>query len=126
MFKKKYALMRKLRATRRMSAGSFWMEVGTRAISYLCAVIVAVMVICTIMPQAETRLNDYCTIAAACLAVLWCLPFVSLTRMRLRDAGFSAKAYFWLLLPVIGWIVFAGLMCVKGKQQTPENAVEVL
>ena len=62
----------------------------------------------------------------AALAVLWAIPFIRITRMRLRDAGISVKAYFWLLLPVIGWIVFAVLMCVKGKPQNPETAVEVL
>ena len=26
--------------------------------------------------------------------------------VMLRDAGFTAKSYLWLLLPVVGWLIF--------------------
>jgi uncharacterized membrane protein YhaH (DUF805 family) len=124
--KRKDDILRKLKKNRRMSVGTFWMEVGTRAVSYLCAVIVMTMILSAVLPGSVRQVNQICIYAAIGLATIWAIPFIRFTRMRLRDIGFSPKAYLWLLLPVIGWIVFAGLMCRKGTPQTPESAVEVL
>ena len=123
---KKYKLLYDQLNSRRMSVGTFWMEVGTRAISYFCAVLIMTMVLSSVLDLDTVQINRICIYASAALAVLWAIPIIRITRMRLRDAGISVKAYFWLLLPVIGWIVFAVLMCVKGKPQNPETAVEVL
>lgn len=118
--------MRKLKGSRRLSVATFWSEVGTRAISYLCAVILMVIIVSSTVQETVQELNRICICGSVALAVLWCIPFIRLTRMRLQDAGFTSKAYLWLLMPLVGWLVFAGLMCVKGKSQTPETAVEVL
>lgn len=124
--KKKYPIFRELEAKRRMSRASFWSEAGTRAVSFLCAVIVMVIILCVVVPADTQRLNDICILASIGLGIVWAIPFIRFTRMRLRDTGRSPRAYFWLALPVIGWVVFAGLMCAKGTPQSPESNVEVL
>ena len=88
--------------------------------------IIMVLILCTTVKGTEEELNRLCIYGAIALAVVWCIPFVRLTRMRLRDAGIGPKAYLWLLLPVVGWIIFACLMCAKGQLHTPESSVEVL
>ncbi len=124
--KRKDDILRQLKANRRMSVGSFWAEAGIRAVTYLCAVVVMTIILSVTISASTEQINRICIYASIVMAVLWCIPFIRLTRMRLRDAGFSTKAYLWLLLPVIGWLVFAGLMCAKGQLQKPESAVEVL
>ena len=43
------------------------------------------------------------------------VPLLSVTVRRLRDAGYSAKSFFWLLLPGIGGIAFLVRLCAKSK-----------
>ena len=124
--KRKDDILRQLKKNRRMSVTTFWMEAGTRAVSFLCAVVVMVIILCVTVPGEVEELNRICILASIGLGLVWSLPFIRFTRMRLRDAGRSPKAYFWLLLPVLGWIIFAGLMCAKGTPQRPETATEVL
>lgn len=124
--KRKDDILRQLKKNRRMSVATFWMEVGTRAISYLCALLVMTMILSAALPGTVEQVNQICIYAAIGLALVWAIPFIRFTRMRLRDIGFGPKAYWWLLLPVIGWILFAGLMCKKGTPQNAESAVEVL
>ncbi len=124
--KRKNDILRQLKKNQRMSVSTFWMEAGTRAISYLSALMVMVMILSAALPGTVEQINQICIYAAIGLALLWTIPFVRFTRMRLRDTGRSPKAYFWLLLPVIGWVIFAGLMCVKGMPRSPESSVHVL
>ena len=124
--KRKDDILYQLKKNRRMSVGTFWMEAGTRAISYLCAVLVMTMILSAALPGSVEQVNRVCIYAAIGLALLWAVPFIRFTRYRLRDAGLGTKTYFWLLLPVIGWILFAGLMCRKGTAQNADSAVEVL
>jgi uncharacterized membrane protein YhaH (DUF805 family) len=124
--KRKDDILRQLKKNRRMSAATFWSEAGTRAISYLCAVIIMTIILSVVVPMPVQAINRICIYAAIALGVIWSIPFIRFTRMRLRDSGRSPKAYFWLLLPVLGWLVFAVLMCAKGTPQRPESAVEVL
>jgi uncharacterized membrane protein YhaH (DUF805 family) len=124
--KRKDNILYQLKKNRRMSRATFWMEVATRAISYLCALLVMTMILSAALPGTMEQVNRVCVCAAIVMALVWCIPFVSFVRMRLRDAGLESKACFWLLLPVIGWIVFAGLMCKKGTLQNSDYVIEVL
>ena len=124
--KRKDDILYQLKKNRRMSVATFWMEAGTRAISYLCAVLVMTMILSAALPGSVEQVNRVCIFAAIALAAIWAIPFIRFTRMRLRDAGLGAKTYFWLLLPVVGWIAFAGLMCKKGTAQNAISAVEIL
>ena len=96
-----------------MSRNLFWNEAGTRLISWLCAIVFAAVVICLVIPADVQTLTMICEITACVLAILWILSLTALSRRRLRDAGLGAKSYLWLLLPVIGWIVFIGMLCRK-------------
>ena len=47
-------------------------------------------------------------------------PLLSATVRRLRDAGYSAKAFLWLLIPVIGFVAFFSRLFEKTKQTQNE------
>lgn len=44
------------------------------------------------------------------------VPMLSAAVRRLRDAGYSAKSFFWLLIPVFGQIAFFARLCSKTKK----------
>ncbi len=96
-----------------MSVGEFWSEMGVRIISFLCAAIMLCIAIVVMVPGETKELIVIVDISVPILAILWVIPMIAMTRRRLRDAGFSAKSYLWLLLPVIGWIVFVALLLKK-------------
>ena len=49
------------------------------------------------------------------------VPLLSATVRRLRDAGYSAKAFLWLLIPVLGMIAFFARLFEKSKQSEAET-----
>jgi uncharacterized membrane protein YhaH (DUF805 family) len=91
--------------------GEFWSEIGMSVIGYLCLCIVACIAISLLVPGTVEQLSNYTAIAALVFAVFHGLRIVALTRRRLRDAEYSAKSYLWLLLPVVGWIIFLIRLC---------------
>ena len=119
---KKYKMMRKLEGPRTMGVAMFWSECGVKVISYLCASILLAMVLSAVLPMSTEQITQIVEYAACVLAVLWCIPIVRNTRYRLRDAGYTAKAYLWLLLPVIGWLIFIALLLTKSKHATAGEA----
>ncbi len=122
MTKEERMVRRKLRKPQRMTVTAFWSDCAVRVISYLCALILMTIVLSVVLPVSTQLLTNIADVAAIVLAVLWCIPVIRNTRRRLRDTDHTAKAYLWLLLPVIGWIVFVALLCKKGKQLTPEES----
>ena len=44
------------------------------------------------------------------------VPLLAATARRLRDAGYSAKSFFWLLVPGIGGIAFFVRLCSKSQK----------
>ena len=93
----------------------FWQEVGMRVITLLCCSILLCIFIVVMVPGDTEYLIGVVNIAVPILAAIWAVSVVALSRRRLRDAGYSAKSYLWLLLPVIGWIIFIVCLCKKSK-----------
>ena len=122
--KRKYTLLRKLQASRRMTASMFWSEFAVKVISYLCALIILMMILSVTLPVSAERLSEIMDYVAIVVAVLWCIPIARNTRFRLRDAGYTPKAYLWLLLPVIGWIAFIVILFAKSIPATDESIVD--
>ena len=113
IIKRKYSVLRNIRKNEIMSAASFWSDVGIKAISCLCSMIVMTMIFSAALPVSTEVLTRIVNISAWVLIFLWTIPVARNTRRRLRDAGYTAKAYLWLLLPVIGWLIFICLLCAK-------------
>ena len=114
-FKKPNIFQRNFSFAGQIGMAEFWSEVGVRLISLMCMAILTCIVIVVAVPGDTEDLIAIVDLVMPVLAVLWIGPIIALTRRRLRDAGYSARSYLWLLLPVIGWIIFLIHLCSKSK-----------
>ncbi len=94
-----------------IEATHFWSEIGVRVIGWLCASVLLSILISVLIPGTTEQLIELTNVVIPIFTIIWIIPMVALTRRRLRDAGYSAKSYLWLLLPVVGWIIFIVLLC---------------
>ena len=65
-------------------------------------------------PERAIEFSRFCLLCGYGHTVI---PLLSLTVRRLRDAGYSAKNLFWLLIPGIGAIVFLVRLCSESKTE---------
>lgn len=96
-----------------MTAGEFWSDLGIRLIELLCAAILVCILVAVLVPGTTEELVTVSNIAVSVPTVFWFASTAAKTRRRLRDGGYTAKAYLWLLLPGIGTIVFIARLCAK-------------
>ena len=55
------------------------------------------------------------------------LPCIAMAVRRLRDAGYSAKSFFWLLIPVLGMVAFIARLCEKSyTTEESDNMADVV
>ena len=121
LVEKKYFLWRMFTFSGYISPGQFWSEMVTRLISFFCASIILCMVVSVGLNTDTRQAIELVGILVPVLGVLWLIPITALTRRRLRDAGYTAKSYLWLLVPVIGWIVFVVRLCGRTVKRKPED-----
>ncbi len=121
LFDKKYFFWRRFTFSGYISRGQFLSEIVMRFIGYFCAVIMLCMVLSATLPLDTEELISLVHILVPILAVLWLIPIIILSRRRLRDAGYSAKSYLWLLVPVVGVIVFLVRLCSRTVPRKPED-----
>jgi len=87
----------------RMSRANFWWAYLGFLIIYLIAVLFGVAFGNNIVAE---------------LVALGCsLPTLTGEIRRLHDSNHSFKAFFWVLLPIVGWIYWIVLLCKPGDQQ---------
>ena len=123
MFNGKYPLFRELKKKECMTVGMFWSECAVQVISYICAIIIMTLILSVSLDVSTEKLTQICEYTAIVMAVLWCIPIAIKSRRRLRDAGLTAKAYLWLLLPVLGWLVFLALLFKKGLPRKSDGSL---
>ena len=121
LVEKKYFLWRMFTFSGYISPAQFWSEIAMRLIGYFCAVIILCIVVSSKVQGDTAALVDLVNILVPILAILWSVPILALTRRRLRDAGYNAKSYLWLLLPVAGWIVFVVRLCSRTAPRRKEE-----
>ncbi len=51
------------------------------------------------------------TFLATVYSIAALIPGIAITVRRLRDAGYKWTSYFWLLLPIVGQIIFIVRLC---------------
>ena len=121
LVEKKYFLWRMFTFSGYISPGQFWAEIPTRIIGFLCAVIILCIMLSASMTADTAEIVARVNILVPILGVLWMIPMVALTRRRLRDAGYSAKTFLWLLVPVAGLIVLIVRLCAPTVPRKPEE-----
>ena len=113
LFKRRNFLLRTFTFSGYATVAEFWSEIPMKLISFFCAAIVLCIVVSVAVPAETQQIINLVHMLIPILGVIWMIPVAALSRRRLRDAGLSAKTYFWLLLPVIGWIVFIIKLCAR-------------
>ena len=125
MSKKKYPILDMLKDKETMSAGMFWSEFGIQVVSYFCAVLIVAMILSATLNTSTEKVIQIVEYTALCMVPLFCIPIIRNTKRRLRDAGYTAKAYLWLLLPVIGWLIFVFLLLKKSVPRKPDGTMMI-
>ena len=121
LFQKRYFLWRGLTFSGFISPGQFWTEIAMRIIGFFCATIVLCIVLSVSMPADVEDIVALVNILVPIMGAFWLIPIIVLTRRRLRDAGYSAKSYLWLLIPVVGLIVFVVRLCARTLPRKAED-----
>lgn len=121
LVEKRYFLWRLFTFSGYISPGQFWSEIVIRIVGFFCAVIILCIVLTVSMAADTEEIISLVNLLLPVLGVLWLIPIIALTRRRLRDAGYSAKSYLWLLVPVVGLIVFIVRLCSKTAPRKPEE-----
>lgn len=113
MYKRPNFFQRNFSFAGRIDLPHFGSELGIRLITFLCAAILICIAASLVLPLDSDGVIRFMDLAVPILAAVWAVPIVALSRRRLRDAGCSARTYLWLLLPVVGWILFLIKLCRK-------------
>lgn len=121
LFKRGNFLWREFTFAGYASVGEFWSELALRIIGYFCAVIFLSIFLSVVMPSNVEEILAVLDILLPILGFIWVIPILALSRRRLRDAGYSAKSYLWLLVPAVGLIVFLVRLCSKTVPREPEQ-----
>jgi len=121
LVEKKYFLWRMLTFSGYISPGQFWTEIGMRLIGFFCCMIILCIVVSVAIPGDVEQISEIVNKLLSILSILWLIPIIALSRRRLRDGGYSAKSYLWLLIPVVGWIAFVSRLCSKTVPRKPED-----
>lgn len=119
LFERKNFLWRTFTFSGYITPGRFWSELGMRAISFFCATIILCIVLSVTVPGDTEDVMAAVDIAVPILGLLWLIPCIALSRRRLRDAGYSAKSYLWLLVPGVGLIALLARLCAKSVPRAP-------
>ena len=121
LFQKKSFLWRMFTFSGYISPGQFWTEIAIRFIGFFCATLILCIVLSVTVATDTEGVIALVNIFVPVLGILWLIPVIVLTRRRLRDAGYSAKSYLWLLIPVVGLVVFLVRLCSRTVPRKPKD-----
>lgn len=86
---------------------------------YVLTVLLVVFIPIFLIAILELNIENALTIfylVYSLFALASVVPHLAITVRRLRDAGFSAKSFFWLLVPGVGAIAFLVRLCTKSAE----------
>ena len=100
-----------------MTASEFWSSLCTGFIGAFVILMVLCMLLCAIVPADVEQLSLIMNWVTLSVCLFWLVRVAAISRRRLRDAGFTAKSYLWLLLPVVGLIIFVVIrLCARSTE----------
>ncbi len=113
MMKKQNFFQRIFSFSGEMEVGQFWSDFVIQVISGFCVLILLCIALSAAVPGDADQVIAIVDWVCPVVGAVWVFPIVPMTRRRLRDAGYGPKSYLWLLLPVVGWIIFIVRLCSK-------------
>ncbi len=90
----------------RATVSEFWSSLFTSVMGGFCTLIVLCILVTVTIPGEVEELKEIMNWVTVANSLFWFMHIAAMSRRRLRDAGFTAKSYLWLLLPVVGWLIF--------------------
>ena len=84
----------------------FWSSVFYSVIACFCTLMMLCVLVCVVIPGDVEKMKGIMNWVTIGNGAFWLVHLAALSRRRLRDGGYTAKSYLWLLLPVVGWIIF--------------------
>lgn len=96
------------------SRRNFWMALFIHIMLSFCLDVLACIVLILLGFNVEEAAR-WVKILVGLYGLVWIVPFAAMMARRLRDAGYSCKSFFWLLIPGIGGI--AVLVRLAGRSR---------
>ena len=90
----------------RVTMGEFWSSFFYSIMGCFATAILLCLVIAITVSGEVEELAQIVEWAAMANSLIWFVHIAAVSRRRLRDGGFTAKSYLWLLLPGIGTLIF--------------------
>ncbi len=98
----------------RATVGEFWSSFFTSLMGSFATGILLCIVLCLVVPGEVEQLAQTAKWVFAGNNFIWFVHIAAVSRRRLRDAGFTAKSFLWLLLPGVGLLIFiARRLCAR-------------
>ncbi|AVK60789.1 hypothetical protein C5Z25_03050 [Lactobacillus sp. CBA3605] len=90
----------------RMSRANYWWSILAYELCYL--------VLMAIYLLFDAQLGQ---LLLTIFSAVFCLPSLTAVSRRLHDGNRSFANYWWMLLPIVGWIYLLVLLCRRGDTQ---------
>lgn len=90
----------------KVTASKFWLSFFTSLVGCLCTLIIFGILVVWLFRGKVEDLSGVMYMVYIANSLVWFMHIVAMSRRRLRDAGFTAKSYLWLLLPGVGLFIF--------------------
>ena len=84
----------------------FWSSFFSTLMAAFATLIGLCILVCVAFPLEMEEIKAIMYWVTLGNNLFWFMHIVAMSRRRLRDAGFTAKSYLWLLLPGIGTFIF--------------------
>ncbi len=96
------------------TVSEFWSSFFSSLMGGFCTLIGLCILVTVTIPGELEDLKEIMDWVAMANTFFWFMHIVAMSRRRLRDAGFTAKSYLWLLVPGLGIIAFIfGRLCER-------------
>ena len=89
-----------------VTIGEFWSSFFNSLLACFGTLIGLCILLCVTVPGEVEELKTVMYWVTLANSLFWFIHIAAMSRRRLRDAGFTAKSYLWLLLPGIGTLIF--------------------
>jgi uncharacterized membrane protein YhaH (DUF805 family) len=90
----------------RTTVGEFWSSFFASLMGSFATGILLCIVLVLMVPGEVEELAQLAEWVFMANCLFWFVHIVAMSHRRLRDAGFTAKSYLWLLLPGVGTFIF--------------------
>ena len=97
----------------RTSRSRFWQAIGWECLLRLMFLLFVPLTVVLCTDLSAQQIASAIDLAGRVYGFCLLISLTSMTVRRLRDAGYSAKALFWLLVPGIGMLALICRLCEK-------------